>query len=128
MVNDKVGGSTRYGDIEGAPTADDDGYAAKEPQLDEDWHGETRLLAKDDISGHGRERVQHGVLDDETEYQQMLTNMMLADENQEHIEQQYTNRIIETEESESESESDEIIIQEESDEDSDMDLDSDEDE
>jgi len=66
--------------------------------------------------------------DDETEYQQILTHMMLADENQQPISQQYTNRIIETEESESESESDEIIIQEDSDEDSDMDIDSDEDE
>jgi len=66
--------------------------------------------------------------DDETEYQQMLTNMMLADENQQPISQQYTNRIIDTEESDSESESDEIVIQEESDEDSEMDLDSDEDE
>jgi len=66
--------------------------------------------------------------DDETEYQQMLTNMMLADENQQPITQQYTNRIMETEESDSESETDEIVIQEESDEESDMDLDSDEDE
>lgn len=66
--------------------------------------------------------------DDETEYQQMLTNMMLADENQEPIAQQYTNRIIDTEESDSESETDEIVIQEESDDDSDMVLGSDEDE
>jgi len=66
--------------------------------------------------------------DDETEYQQMLTNMMLADENQEPITQQYTNQIMDTEESESESESDEIVIQEESDEDTDIDLDSDMDE
>lgn len=65
---------------------------------------------------------------DETEYQQMLTNMMLDDENQEPILQQYTNRIIDTEESDSESECDEIVIQEESDEDSDMDIDSDTDE
>ena len=66
--------------------------------------------------------------DDETEYQQMLTNMMLDDENQEPISQQYTNRIIDTEESDSESETDEIVIQEESDAESEMDLDSDEDE
>jgi len=64
--------------------------------------------------------------DDESEYQQILTNMMLADENQQPITQQYTNQIMETEESDSEY--DEIVIQEESDEDSDIDLDSDMDE
>jgi hypothetical protein len=75
-----------------------------------------------------RPRVEFAIDDDETEYQQILTNMILADENQEPVQQQYATQIIETEESESESESDEIIIQEESDEDSDMEIDSDEDE
>jgi len=64
--------------------------------------------------------------DDESEYQQILTNMMLADENQQPITQQYTNQIIDTEESDSEY--DEIVIQEESDSDTDIDLDSDMDE
>lgn len=120
MVNTNI---TNVGTANAAATDDADGGTVYDSDTSSDE-------SSDESSDFEYIRRPHGgeiaIDDDETEYQQILTNMMLSDENQEPITQQYTNQIMDTEESESES--DEIVIQEESDNDTDIDLDSDMDE
>ena len=60
------------------------------------------------------------VNEEETEYQEILRNMMLADDNQEPVTQLNNTDIVYSEESETETETDEIVI--ESDSDTDMDI------
>lgn len=76
-----------------------------------------------DIIERRRERDQFNIDEEEAEYQQIMRNILLADENQIPAEQPSNNYIIETEESDTESESDEMVIISESESESDMDMD-----
>jgi len=83
-----------------------------------------------DIIERRRDRYQFNIDDEETtEYQQIIRNILLADENQLPAEQPSNNYIIETEESDTESESDEmVVIISESESDMDADVSDDDDE